>query len=71
MLLNARLDRLDGYAIGLSGLCMVHCLASAIFVVIYLFSSLVVGPAITGVSAADAGPAPSSTALPSDHDEHH
>jgi hypothetical protein len=46
-------------------------MASTIFLVVYLFSSLVVGPAITGVSAADAGPAPSSTALPSDHDEHH
>jgi len=32
MTLNARLDRLDGYAIGLSGLCMVHCLASAVVI---------------------------------------
>lgn len=46
-------------------------LASTIFLAVYLLSSLVVGPAITGVSAADAGPTPSSTPLPSDHDEHH
>ncbi len=45
--------------------------ASVIFLVVYLFSSLVVGPAITGSSAADAAPAPSSTPLPSEHDEHH
>ena len=45
--------------------------ASGIFLIVYLFSSLVVGPAITGVSADDPVPAPSTTALPSEHDEHH
>ena len=30
MLMTARLDRLDRIAIGLSGLCLVHCLASAV-----------------------------------------
>ena len=53
------------------GTWLAPAVASAIFLVVYLFSSLVVGPAITGASAADAAPAPSSTALPSDHDEHH
>ena len=53
------------------GTWLAPAVASAIFLVVYLFSSLVVGPAITGGSAADADPAPSSTALPSDHDEHH
>ena len=53
------------------GTWLAPAVASTIFLVVYLFSSLVVGPAITGVSAADASPAPSSTALPSDHDEHH
>jgi hypothetical protein len=32
MLMNARLDRLDRIAIGLSGLCMVHCLATAVVI---------------------------------------
>jgi hypothetical protein len=32
MFMNARLDRLDRIAIGLSGLCMVHCLASAVVI---------------------------------------
>ncbi|MBA2466259.1 MAG: MerC domain-containing protein [Sphingomonas sp.] len=32
MLMTARLDRLDRIAIGLSGLCMVHCLASAVVI---------------------------------------
>jgi hypothetical protein len=53
------------------GTWLAPAVASTIFLVVYLFSSLVIGPAITGASAADAGPAPSSTALPSDHDEHH
>ena len=53
------------------GTWLAPAVASAIFLVIYLFSSLVVGPAITEVSGDDAGPAPSSTALPVDHDEHH
>jgi hypothetical protein len=30
MLMTARLDRLDRIAIGLSGVCLVHCLASAV-----------------------------------------
>lgn len=30
VLVSSRLDRLDRLAIGLSGLCLVHCLASAI-----------------------------------------
>ena len=53
------------------GTWLAPAVASTIFLVVYLFSSLVVGPAITGASAADASPAPTSTALPSDHDEHH
>ena len=53
------------------GTWLAPAVASTIFLVVYLFSSLVVGPAITGVSAGDPVPAPSSTALPSDHDEHH
>ena len=32
MLMNARLDRLDGIAIGLSTLCMMHCLATAVVI---------------------------------------
>lgn len=32
MVMTARLDRLDRIAIGLSGLCMVHCLASAVVI---------------------------------------
>ena len=32
MLMTARLDRLDRIAIGLSGLCMVHCLATAVVI---------------------------------------
>ena len=32
MFMNARLDRLDRIAIGLSGLCMVHCLATAVVI---------------------------------------
>jgi hypothetical protein len=42
--------------------------ASAIFVAVFLFSSLVVGPAITG---SDAGAEPAATPVPSDHDDHH
>jgi hypothetical protein len=45
--------------------------ASAIFLVVYLVSSLVVGPAITGVSATEPKAAPASTPLLSDHDGHH
>ena len=32
MLMSARFDRLDRIAIGLSGLCMVHCLATAVVI---------------------------------------
>ena len=32
MLMTARLDRLDRIAIGLSGVCLVHCLASAVVI---------------------------------------
>ena len=53
------------------GTWLAPAVASLIFLVVYLFSSLVVGPAITGVTVSDPVPAPSSTALPSDHDEHH
>ena len=43
--------------------------ATAIFTVVYLFSALVVGPALTGENAAPQAPA--STPLPSDHAGHH
>jgi hypothetical protein len=32
MIMSVRLDRLDRIGIGLSGLCMVHCLASAVII---------------------------------------
>lgn len=53
------------------GSWLAPAVASGIFVAVYLVSSLVVGPAITGSSATDADPAPASTPLPSDHAEHH
>jgi len=53
------------------GTWLAPAVASAIFLVVYLFSSLVIGPAITGSSATEPGPAPASTPLPSDHEEHH
>jgi hypothetical protein len=43
--------------------------ASVIFTLIYLFSALVVGPALTGARASVEGP--SSTPSPSDHASHH
>lgn len=43
--------------------------ASAIFTAVYLVSSLVVGPAITGSAASDIVPAVSPA--PDDHAEHH
>ncbi len=43
--------------------------ASAIFTAVYLFSALVVGPALTGENAGPLSPA--STPLPSDHAGHH
>jgi hypothetical protein len=43
--------------------------ASAIFTAVYLVSSLVVGPAITGSTATDTVPAVSPA--PDDHAEHH
>lgn len=45
--------------------------ATAIFLVVYLFSSLVVGPALTGSSAAEQDTAPPPTTVPSGHAEHH
>jgi hypothetical protein len=45
-------------------------IASLVFVVVYLFSALVVGPVITG-SSSDASVEPTSTPLASGHDEHH
>lgn len=53
------------------GTWLAPAIASTIFLLVYLFSSLVVGPALTGVSARVPDPPPSSTAPPSDHDEHH
>lgn len=53
------------------GTWLAPAVASTILLVVYLFSSLVVGPAITGASGGNPEPTPSSTALPSDHDEHH
>lgn len=41
--------------------------ASIIFLTLYLFSSLVVGPAITGAGETTAP----ATPVPSDHDKHH
>ena len=43
MLMNVRLDRLDRYAIGLSGLCMVHCLASAVVIGLLASASGILG----------------------------
>ena len=53
------------------GSWLAPAVASAIFLVVYLFSSLVIGPAITGASAGEPGGAPASTPLPSGHDDHH
>jgi hypothetical protein len=52
------------------GTLLAPTVASAIFLAVYLFSSLVVGPAITGAAPGDYA-APAETPLPSDHDEHH
>lgn len=52
------------------GTWLAPAVASAIFLAVYLFSSLVVGPAISGAAPAADG-APLETPLPSDHDEHH
>ena len=43
--------------------------ATVIFTAVYLFSALIVGPALTGENAALQAPA--STPLPSDHAGHH
>jgi hypothetical protein len=43
--------------------------ASVIFAIIYLLSSLVVGPAITG--SGTAGGEPADTPVPSGHEDHH
>lgn len=53
------------------GTWIAPAVASAIFLGVYLLSSLVVGPTITGSSAADPGAAPASPVLPSGHDDHH
>ena len=53
------------------GSWLAPAMASGVFVVVYLFSSLVVGPALTGSSVGDPSPTPASTAPPSDHEEHH
>ena len=44
--------------------------ASLVFVVVYLFSALVVGPAITGTPSG-ASVEPTATPIASGHDEHH
>lgn len=51
------------------GTWLAPAVASAIFTGVYLFSALVVGPAITAESANQAVPAASP--LPSDYAEHH
>lgn len=53
------------------GTFLAPAVASVIFLVVFLFSSLVVGPAITGVSATRPDATPVSTPLPSGHEEHH
>jgi hypothetical protein len=53
------------------GTWLAPVVAGVIFLVVYLFSSMVVGPAITGSSATQPGPAPAATPLPSGHDDHH
>ena len=53
------------------GTWLAPAVAGAIFLVVYLFSAFVVGPAITGAAASEPGPAPASTPLPSGHEEHH
>jgi hypothetical protein len=53
------------------GTWLAPVVASAIFLVVFGFSSLVVGPAITGTPAAETEPAPASMSLPSDHEAHH
>ena len=53
------------------GTWLAPAVASMIFLAVYLFSSLVVGPAITGGSATAPDAAPASTPLPSGHEEHH
>ncbi len=45
--------------------------ASVIFLAVYLVSARLVGPAITGGSAADPDPVPASAPQPSDHAYHH
>ena len=45
MVMTARLDRLDRIAIGLSGLCMVHCLATAVIIGLLASASGMLGAA--------------------------
>jgi ABC-type sugar transport system permease subunit len=40
-----RLDRLDRFAIGLSGLCMAHCLASSVLLAVFSAASGLLHPA--------------------------
>jgi len=51
------------------GTWLAPSIATAIFAVVYLFSSLVVGPALTAESSAL--DAPSATPMPEGHAEHH
>lgn len=69
-----------GFALSIPMLLRLHrrlgtwrapAVASGVFLVVYLFSSLVLGPAIAGSSAGPSAPAPAFTPLPSDHDAHH
>jgi hypothetical protein len=53
------------------GTWLAPAVASAIFLLVYLFSSLLVGPAITGTSVIEPSSAPASPALPSGHEDHH
>ena len=49
------------------GTWLAPAVASVIFLGVYVFSSLVVGPAITETSATE----PAATPLPPGHEEHH
>lgn len=53
------------------GTWLAPAVASGVFAVVYLFSSLVLGPVITGSSVEPPTPVPAATPLPSDHDAHH
>jgi hypothetical protein len=53
------------------GTWLAPAVASTVFIVVFLLSSLVVGPALTGVPAVDANGVPAPTPLPSAHEDHH